>query len=315
MALRRSAPRFTERSNPRPSEEIPSSDSAEEFAPAATPAEPERNKPGLIEPELREPEWPGEESAFLAEVLRSHGFNKTLVDALLNIAMAPANAPRLVDRLAVALAGRFHFLPLEDALRTPVLLYGAPGAGTSTLAAKVAARFDEDGILVISAGNRGGATAQLEENLEVLGVKLTLAPDARAVRSAVAHANGRAVIIDAGCGAPTEAAAAKQIRALSEAAQAEPALVLSAESPNDQAIALARAASRIGTRRLILTRLDTSRYLGTPLHAADEGQLALVAASVTPHFAFGLRVLAPENLARRILSAALRAERWRVAPF
>jgi len=160
-----------------------------------------------------------------------------------------------------------------------------------------------------------GFTAQLEENLEVLGVQLTLAPDARAVRSAVAHANGRAVIIDAGCGTPTEAAAAKQIRALTEAAQAEPALVLSAESPNDQAIALARAASRIGTRRLILTRLDTSRYLGTPLHAADEGQLALVAASVTPHFAFGLRVLAPENLARRILSAALRAERWRVAPF
>jgi hypothetical protein len=39
-----------------------------------------------------------------------------------------------------------------------------------------------------------------------------------------------------------------------------------------------------------------------------------VAGSITPNFAFGLRNFTPENLARRLASAAMRVERWRAAP-
>jgi flagellar biosynthesis GTPase FlhF len=190
-----------------------------------------------------------------------------------------------------------------------------PGTGVSTLAAKLAARFDEREILVVSTDTRGGsAVAALEENLEVLGLPLLVAADAATLRSIVATAAGRKVIIDAGSGAPTDKACARRIEQLAEAAGAQGLLVLSASATPDEAATVAAAASRIGTRRMIVTQFDTARYIGPALIAAEAGKLAFVAASVTPHFAFGLRALTPENLARRLMSAALKTERWRIAP-
>jgi flagellar biosynthesis protein FlhF len=259
-------------------------------------------------------EWPTDETAFLRELLRCHDLPKALVDRLMELAGAPPNQARIVDRLAVALAAHFNFLPLENVLETPVLLYGAPGTGVSTLAAKLAAKFDEHQILVISSDPRASNRAELEEHLEVLGLPLAVAPDAATLRSVVAGAGGRKVIIDTACGAPTDPACANQIREFTEATGAQAILVVAADTSSEAAGALATAAARIGTRRMIATRFDVERYIGAVLIAADTGKLALVAASVTPHFAFGLRVLTPENLARRFLAAALRAERWRIAP-
>jgi hypothetical protein len=64
---------------------------------------------------------------------------------------------------------------------------------------------------------------------------------------------------------------------------------------------------------MIVTGLDVGRYLGAALSAADATKLALVSASVTPHFGFGLRAFTPENLARRLMSGG-HPERWKVAP-
>ncbi|HKT19072.1 MAG TPA: hypothetical protein VJR47_13580 [Stellaceae bacterium] len=258
---------------------------------------------------------PGDERGFLAEVFRSHGLSAVLAERLLGFAMAPAHAPRPVDRLAIALAAHFNFLPLDEALRAPVLLYGLPGTGISTLATKLAARFDEREVLVVAADTRNASkTAQLEECLEVLGLPLAVAPDAASLRKTVGTADGRMVIVDGGTGTLTDAAFAKRIHAAIDAARAEGVLALPADAGSDEAAAEAAAAARLGTRRLMVTKLDTVRYLGSALAAADLGKLALVAASITPHYAFGLRNLTPENLARRLAAAAMRVERWRAAP-
>ena len=66
-------------------------------------------------------------------------------------------------------------------------------------------------------------------------------------------------------------------------------------------------------RRLVVTRLDIVRRLGGMLCAAEAGGYDLIGGSVTPHFAYGLRPLTAEVLARRLLSAALDGKRWRVA--
>jgi len=266
------------------------------------------------EPGVAPRDWPSDENAFLAEVLRCHSLPEQLIERLVGLAAAPVHAARLVDRLSVALGAHFHFLPLEDALEAPMLLYGMPGAGVTTLAAKLAARFDERQILVVSTADRDTAgRAQLDEYLEVLGVPLAVAENEAALRAVVAGADGRTVIIDTACGAPIDAKTAGKIGMLTEAAGAEGTLVLSADAGADAA-AIAGAAAALGTRRIIVTKLDATRYIGAALIAADVGKLAFVAASVTPHFAFGLRILTPENLARRVLSAAIHAERWRVAP-
>jgi hypothetical protein len=255
---------------------------------------------------------PGDDRSFLAEVFRSHALSASLAERLLGFAMAPTHAPRPVDRLAIALASHFNFLGLDEVLRAPVMLYGLPGTGVSTLAAKLAARFDEREVLVIAAGARDAA--QLADDLEVLDLGLTIAADAAALRKAVGGAEGRLVIIDAGTGTLADAAFTRRMNEFREAAGAEGLLALAADAGSDEAAAQAAAAERLGTRRMIITKLDTVRSLGIALTAADLGKLALVAGSITPNFAFGLRNFTPENLARRLASAAMRVERWRAAP-
>ena len=152
---------------------------------------------------------------------------------------------------------------------------------------------------------------QLEEYLSVLGLPLAVATSPEALAETVAGAAGRKVIIDTAGSALDNAEADERLRAFIAAAKAEPVLVLPAECSAEDAAVMARAAAAYGARFLFVTRFDLVRRIGAALAAAEAGHLALAAASVTPHFAFGLRELTPEVLARRLLQGALHEERWR----
>jgi hypothetical protein len=126
MAFRHSAPRPAEKPVAQP--EQPSADAIE--------------LPPIDDLDIREPatsatgiaprDWASDETGFLEEVLRSHSLPDALVTRLQSLATAPVHTARVVDRLAVAIAAHFHFLPLDEAMGTPMLLYGVPGAGVST---------------------------------------------------------------------------------------------------------------------------------------------------------------------------------------
>lgn len=262
-------------------------------------------------PPIPASDWADDDGSSLIELLDSQGFAAKLAARLVELAGAPTHVRRPVDRLAIALGAQFNFFPLAEAWQQPILLCGLPGAGTSTLAARLAARFDDSEVLVISAGAHDEAkTAALVENLEALELPLTRAANAAALGRAVAAAAGRKVIIDVAGRAPLERAQLKEFIA---AAGAAGMLTISAEATPAEAMSAAEAAGAIGIARVILTRLDVARYLGAALSAAEAMKLALVSAAVTPHFGFGLRAFTPENLARRLMSAG-HAERWRVAP-
>jgi hypothetical protein len=127
-------------------------------------------------------EWPIDDDSSLAELLGSHGFAGKVTARLIELASAPTHVKRPVDRLAIALGAQFNFFALEEAWRQPILLCGLPGAGMSTLAAKLAARFDDSEVLVISAGAHDAEkTALLAENLEALDLPLTRVADAAAL--------------------------------------------------------------------------------------------------------------------------------------
>ena len=256
-------------------------------------------------------EWAVDDDSSLGELLNSHGFAGKVAARLIELASAPTHVKRPVDRLAIALGAQFNFFALNEAWQQPILLCGLPGAGTSTLAAKLAARYDDSEVLVITAGaHTAEKTALLVENLEALDLPLTRAADAAALHRAVGEAAGRKVIIDVAGHAPLDRAQLKEFAAATGAAGM---LVISAESTLTEAMSAAEAASAAGIGRTIVTCLDVARYLGAALSAADAMKLALVSASVTPHFGFGLRAFTPENLARRLMSGG-HAERWRVAP-
>ena len=255
-------------------------------------------------------EWAGDDSS-LAELLASHGFAGKVTARLIELASAPTHVKRPVDRLAIALGAQFNFFALEEAWQQPILLCGLPGAGVSTLATKLAARYDDSEVLVISAGAHAAEkTALLAENLEALDLPLTQAADAAALGRAVGEAAGRKVIIDVAARSPFDRAQVKEFIA---ATGATGMLAISAESSLDDATSVAKAAGEIGITRIVVTGLDVGRYLGAALSAADTTKLALVSASITPNFGFGLRAFTPENLARRLMSGG-HPERWRVAP-
>jgi flagellar biosynthesis protein FlhF len=205
--------------------------------------------------------------------------------------------------LAAGLKRAIRFQPLHRDNNARLMLIGPPGAGKSTVVAKLASREGLRPPTVITTDvDRPGGVEQLAEFLAVLGVEL-----GRLVRIHDPLADlivpGAPILVDT---AGTNAGDTAGLTALGELAKRldlEPILVLPAVFDAIEARDFAEAAKSIGARRIIATRVDIARRLGAILAAADAG-LALAGCSVTPHFAFGLRPLSASLLARHILSLA-----------
>lgn len=252
------------------------------------------------------PSSPGGDIAFLTDVLEAHHLPAQLTERLVASAAKSPSRHALADRLGVALAAEIPFAPLDDLLRaSALLLFGPPGAGKTTLAAKLAARLGEANTLLINADpDRAGGSAQLEECAATLGTPLAIAADAAALGERAAERGARHTVIDTKGTAPNDAAGCAALAALIAASGATPLLVLPADSAAEEAAATARSFAPLGARMLLPTRLDLVRRLGGVLAAADAGRLALAAAGVTPQFAYGLRLLTPLLLARLLLAGA-----------
>lgn len=256
--------------------------------------------------------WPSDDLSFLAEVLRTQHAPLPLIERLIAHAAAPDRALSPAERLEHALGAHYRFPSLDDVLRLPALLIvGPPGAGKTALVAKLTARLDPRRALAASVdtGNVAGL-AQLEEYVKALGLALAVADDAAALRATVAGAERRTVVVDTPAAAPGDTEAKDRLRHLKSAAGAEIVLALPADLAAAEAEAVGAWAGELGATAMIATRLDLVRRVGAVLAAADAGGLAPIAASLAPHFAYGLKALTPALLARRILTGALDSERW-----
>ncbi|HUE19407.1 MAG TPA: hypothetical protein VMQ63_06505, partial [Stellaceae bacterium] len=72
-------------------------------------------------------------------------------------------------------------------------------------------------------------------------------------------------------------------------------------------------AAGLGAGTIIVTRLDLTRRAGALLAAAAVDGLTLAGASVSPHFAYGLKDVTPELLARQLLAGTLDEGRGQTA--
>ena len=88
---------------------------------------------------------------------------------------------------------------------------------------------------------------------------------------------------------------------LVQAAGAEPVLVLAAGGDAMESADIAASFAAIGAGRLVVTRLDMARRLGSILAAADAARMRFSDVSITPQVADGLSPINPLSLARLIM--------------
>ncbi len=264
------------------------------------------------DPGMPDPAWPSGDVAFLTAVLRAQRVPELLVQRI--AAAIPATAAAnttLADRLSEALAIAVDFARLEDVTKARRLLLAGPsGGGKTTLAAKLVATHGGNARFISTDVGRVGGVGQLREYATALGVPLDEASSPEALQSLVETHSEEMLVIDTGGTDPSDDYAWESLRPWVMAADATPLLVLPANVLVEDALAAGRAAGALGGRHVAVTRLDIVRRVGAVLGAAMAG-LALAGASVTPHFAYGLRALTPEVLAQRLLSGALEEQRWR----
>lgn len=245
-------------------------------------------------------------AAIIDAALSRHGVPQPLVHLLTAEASAyPTEETALA--LSAALDTLVSFQPIcERTQRRPILLFGAPGCGKTLTAAKliVRGRQAQRSVVAISTDvARAGGIEQLQALARVAEVPLTAVDGVAALTAAVADAGECLVIIDtAGCHLFDDTHLA-EVQQLAQAAGAEPLFVLAAGGDRAESTEMAERAASIGCGRMIASRIDIVRRLGSLLAAAEATGLAFADVGIGPQVANGLMPINPVSLARLLLPA------------
>jgi flagellar biosynthesis protein FlhF len=244
------------------------------------------------------------------EALEGHGIPPRLIERLLAAAAEiGADEPHLA--LAGALDTRFGFAPLSERPSSkPLMLVGPPGAGKTISLAKLAARAVLAGKrprIVTCDTVRAGGIEQLAAFTRLLEIDLHAVDSAKHLATLVAGVDAPVLIDSAGINPWNEADRA-ELAELIDAAGAEPVLVLPAGGDLYDTVEMAEVFAGIGCRRLLATRLDLARRLGSLVAAAEAAHLSFSDVGITPSVAEGLLPLTPVSLARLLLPEAAGTE-------
>lgn len=248
----------------------------------------------------------------VADALQRHGVPAALAEQLIDAASGlDTEDPRLA--LGSALDSFFTFNPLPDG-RSPVkplALVGPPGSGKTLVAAKLAARavFRKCSVGVITTDTvRAGGVDQLAAFTRLMKLKLATVEDPDALAGAFeVHRRTDLVLVDTAGRNPFDADDMQDLRAMLSAGEVEPVLVLPAGLDAMEAADMALAFKAVGVRRMLVTRLDMTRRLGSVLAIAARARLSFCDASVSSKVAEGLTALNPLALARMMIPAEEKA--------
>lgn len=255
----------------------------------------------------------------IANALDRHGTPAALAERLLHAAAPLAekllraasilsvDAP--VMTMAAALDTVFGFDPMLDlAPQHPIVLIGPPGSGKTVTVAKLAARavLANRPVNVITTDTmRAGGIGQLQAFTRILDIDLQTALDAESLQDALtaaAMSRGDALtLIDTAGANPFDATEMDEVTRLVETVGGDTILVIPAGYDCDEASEIARAFGAAGATRMLVTRLDAARRLGSVLAAADVASLKFSGLSITPHIADGLSPVNPVSLARLLI--------------
>jgi flagellar biosynthesis protein FlhF len=240
----------------------------------------------------------------LNDALSGHGLSPILVEKILCAAL-PFETDDPLLALASAFSTFFRFAPLDAEPRRQLLLVGPPGAGKTVTIAKLAARAAMAGkaVRLVTADTvRAGGIEQLDAFARALQVKLERAESARRLGPLSAPQKaGELVLIDTPGINPYGAGDRRELATLIDASGGEPVLVLPAGGDAVDTAEMMRIFRDLGASRVVVTRLDMVRRLGSVLGAVDALGLAFAEAGTAADIAKGLISFNPVVLARLLL--------------
>ena len=240
------------------------------------------------------------------DALTEHGVPQRLIERLINSIHA-SGIDDPTQACASALEAGFAYAPLPDhGAPRPFMLIGPPGTGKSMVVAKLTARsaLKNRRVGVITCDNlRAGATEQLAAFTRILEIELVSARGPDSLRKAVESTHGHfdVVFIDSPGLNPFKQTDLEFLTALIEAGNVEPILVLAAGGDSIEAAEIGEAFGGIGATRLLATRLDTTRRLGSIMAAADAAPLMFCDVSASPHVVNGVTSISAGTMARMII--------------
>ena len=212
------------------------------------------------------------------------------------------------ERLTAAFEKVFRFMPLPSfGAKRAFMLVGPSGTGKTTAVAKMAvkARMAHKKVGVVTTDiKRAGAIEQLEAFTKILELELIKIRKPELLKEAVDELRSFCdlILVDTSGINPY---LDKEISFLSDLKKditgLEPVLVLSAGLDVMEASDMAEAFLPLGCKRLMGTRLDLCRRLGSLLFAAQNNAYALCDVGISPHVHEGLCPIKADTLAELIL--------------
>ncbi len=248
------------------------------------------------------------ENGVLAETVEQalsyHGVPEPIILRLLR-AVRRHDGDDAVEALAGAIDDYIDFAAVPRGPESVCMLVGPPGAGKTTIAAKIAAQAAMAGepVSLISTDTvRAGAIEQLAAYARVMEQDLATAERPEELGALLRLARGQnLILIDTPGANPFSEDEMADARRFLCAEGIMPILVLPAGLDAADAADSARIFAGLGCRRLIVTRLDVTRRYGALLAAADAGEMAICGASIASSIAHGMKSLSPVSLARLLL--------------
>ena len=237
--------------------------------------------------------------------LRRHAVPSNVSDPILDeVEIVDAGTP--LAALTLALDRVFRFEPFGmGPWATPVMPVGVPGAGKTQTIVKLAVRGLIDGqrVAVLTTDvERTSGLAGLAAFTRALKIDLVTAHDPTALADGLMTIGSHDLILVDTAGANhLNAQEVGSLAGLALSGKIEQFLVLSAGLDAGEASDIALSFREIGIKRLVVTRLDLARRLGSVLAAAHTANIAFAEISNTPMIKNGLAPVSPESLAKLLL--------------
>lgn len=242
----------------------------------------------------------------IRQSLEKHRLPSILIERIMT-QVNQSSRTDMSDILTEALDKVFHFSPLPPVSNRAFMLVGASGCGKTIAVAKMAVKAKIDGkrVSVITTDiKRAGAIEQLEAFTKILELNLFKIRKPSALKQAidVVREQSDLILIDTPGINPFLDNEMKFLQDLKKDMDGlEPVLVASAGMDAYETSEMAERFLSLGCSRMLVTRLDLSRHLGSVLFAASNNGLSLCDVGISPKVSEGLCKMSARALAELLL--------------